>query len=73
MAARTRPSIEWLGTPAHVWATLSCDQRTEVIAALARLAVQWLSVQPAPQRIPYWKEVHDDPHFDPSQNPSHAS
>ncbi len=73
MAARTQPSIECLGTPAHVWASLSCDQRTEVIAALARLAVHWLRVQSAPQLIPCWKEVHDGPRVDPSQNPSRAS
>lgn len=73
MTVGTRPSIECLGTPAHVWATLSSDQRTEVIAALARLAVHWLRSQSLPQRLPCAKEVHDDPWFDPSQNPARAS
>ncbi len=73
MTVGTRPSIECLGTPAQVWATLSGDQRTEVIAALARLAVHWLRGQSVPQRMPCWKEVPDVPRFDPSQNPARAS
>lgn len=46
MSGDTRPSIDGLVTPMHVWAGLSADQRTQVIAALAHLAVQWLTAQP---------------------------
>jgi len=73
MAACTRPSSECLGTPTHVWATLSCDQRAVVIAAVARLVVHSLRDQSDPQSLPRWKEVHDDPRFDPSKNPSRTS
>ncbi len=40
MSGDTRPSNDGLVTPMHVWAGLSADQRTQVIAALAHLAVQ---------------------------------
>jgi hypothetical protein len=73
MAASIPPVIESFVTPAHVWASLSCDQRTAVIAAVARLAVHWLTVQPVPQHMPCCKEAHDVPYFDPSQNPAGAS
>ena len=73
MSGDTRPSIDCLVTPAHVWAGLSGDQRTQVIAALAHLAVQWLTAQPVPQSLPCWKEVHNAPALDPSQNSARAS
>jgi hypothetical protein len=73
MSASTRPSIECLVTPAHVWAGLSRDQRTQVIAALAHLAVHWLTAQPVPQPMPGWKEAQDVPWLDPSQNSARAS
>ena len=38
MSGDTRPVIDCFVTPAQVWAGLSCDQRTQVIAARAHLA-----------------------------------
>ena len=73
MSGDTRPSIDCLVTPAHVWAGLSGDQRTQVIAALAHLAVQWLTAQPVPQPKPCWKEAHHAPYLDPPQNSACAS
>ncbi len=73
MFGDTRPLIDGLVTPAHVWAGLNCDQRTQVIAALAHLAVQWLTAQPVPQPTPDWKETHNAPYHDPPQNPAGAS
>ena len=73
MSGGTRPSIDCLVTPAHVWAGLSRDQRTQVIAALAHLALHWLTAQPVQQAMPVWKEVQDAPCLDPSQNSAHAS
>ena len=73
MSGAPRPSIDCLVTPAHVWAGLSSDQRTQVIVALAHLAVQWLTAQPVPQSIPSWKEAHNAPYRDPPQNSAGAS
>ncbi len=73
MSGDTRPSIDCLVTPAHMWAGLSGDQRTQVIAALAHLAVQWMTAQPVPQSIPCWKEAHNGPSLDPPQNSACAS
>ena len=73
MSAGTRASINCLVTPAQVWAGLSHDQRTQVIAALAHLAVHWLTAQAVPHPMPCWKEVQDVPGRDPSQNSAHAS
>ena len=73
MSSATHPSIDCLVTPAHVWAGLSGDQRTQVIAALAHLAVHWLTAQPVPQPIPGWKEANNGPYLDPSQNSARAS
>ena len=73
MSGDTRPAIDCLVTPAQVWAGLSCDQRTQVIAALAHLAVQWLTAQPVPQPTPGWKEAHNAPYLDPPQNSACAS
>ncbi len=73
MSASTRPSIECLVTPAHVWAGLSRDQRTQVIAALAHLAVHWLTAQSVWQPIPLRKEVQDAPWIDEFQDSAHAS
>ena len=72
MSAGAQPSIECLVTPAHVWAGLSRDQRTQVIAALAHLALHWLTAQPVQQPVSVWKEVQDAPWLDPSQNSAHA-
>ena len=73
MSGDTRPAIDCLGTPAQVWAGLSGDQRTQVIAVLAQLAVQCLTAQPVPPPRPCWKEVHHAPAHDPSQNSARAS
>ncbi len=73
MSAGTRASIDCLVTPAQVWTGLSRDQRTQVIAALAHLAVQWLTAQPVPQPRPCWKEAHNAPYLDPPQNSASAS
>ncbi len=73
MSGDTRPLIDALVTPAHVWAGLSCAQRTQVIAALAHLAVQWLTAQPVPPPRPCWKETPHAPSLDSPQNPARAS
>ncbi len=73
MSGDLRPALDSLVTPAHVWAGLSGDRRTQVIAALAHLAVQWLTAQPVPHSMPCWKETHNDPYLDPPQNSACAS
>ena len=55
----SRPSIDGVVTPAHVWAGLSGDQRTQVIAAVAQLALHWLTAQPVQRPVPVWKEAQD--------------
>ena len=73
MSAGTRASINCLVTPTQVWAGLSHDQRTQVIAALAHLVLHWLTAEPGPQPMPSWKEAHHAPDLDPPQNSAHAS
>ena len=73
MSGDLRPALDSLVTPAHVWAGLSGDRRTQVIAALAHLAVQWLTAQPVPQSIPCWKEAPNAPYRDPPQSTAGAS
>ncbi len=73
MSAGTRASIDCLVTPAQVWTGLSRDQRTQVIAALAHLALHWLAAQPVRQPMPGWKEAQNVPWLDPSQNSARAS
>lgn len=53
-----RPASECPVTPPQVWASLTCERRTQVIVALARLAVQWLTAQAGdhPSRP---REAHD--------------
>ena len=72
MSGDTQPLIDGLVTPAQVWAGLRRDQRTQVIAALAHLAVQWLTAHPVLQPMPCWKETHNAPYLDPPQNPAGA-
>ena len=58
MADGRRPGSECPGTPPQVWANLSCERRTQVIMALARLAVQRLTAQAGDQPA-HPREVHD--------------
>ena len=64
MTSGRQPSIDDVVTPPHVWASLSCDRRAQVIAALAHLAVHRLATQAATQPARLREEVHDAPRID---------
>jgi hypothetical protein len=58
MADGRRADSACPGTPPQVWTSLSGERRTQVIVALARLAVQWVTAQ-ASDQLAHPREVHD--------------